>query len=292
MHLLVDGDLLIFRCGFAAERMEYRVCYVDAPSGEDVSLWCENKKSADELAANLGKRGIVCSIVGERRLEPVAHANKNVRQLLSAIEEAVDPSKMTVFFSGGKNFRYELATIKPYKGNRVNTARPTHEEGMKEYVRKSYDSYTTDGQEADDELGIRQWTSFLEDPFSSCIASADKDLRMIPGLHYNFLKDAPASYVDEVDAMRTFMKQWMTGDSTDNIPGVPKVGPATAEKKLAGCETAEQMLGAVQDLYVQGYGDAWESAMLENGRLIWIRRQQDELFDQRTITTYGTSRGL
>jgi len=292
MRLLVDGDLLIFRCGFAAERMEYKVCYTDAESGEDVRVWCEYKKSADELAANLGKRGVVCSILAERRLEPLSHATKNIRQLLDSIEDATCPNNTTVFFSGGRNFRYDVATIKPYKGNRDKAHRPTYENEMKEYVRKNYDTVTSDGQEADDDLGIAQWTAHQDDPHSTCIASADKDLRMIPGLHYNFLKDDPASYVGEQAAMHTFMRQWVTGDSTDNIPGVPKIGPAKADKAFEGCATVEDMMEVVRTLYIQGYAKEWEPAMLENGRLLWIRREVNELFDHRFIMKYGTSRGV
>jgi hypothetical protein len=60
------------------------------------------------------------------------------------------------------------------------------------------------------------------------ICSIDKDLRTIPGKHYNL----DSGVVDEVtrhDAWHNFWSQVLTGDSTDNIEGLKgcgKVGTA------------------------------------------------------------------
>lgn len=290
MKVFVDGDLLVFRSCFAAERTEYAVEYTDADSGEDVRVWCENKANADLLLGNLGARGVIASLSSQRKLEPFSHAVNNLKNIISAIEEGVASTDLVVALSGKDNFREHVATIKPYKGNRDPNQRPTFEQEMREFIRINYPTMEEDGQEADDSIGIAQWTSFttVGDPFATCIASADKDLLMIPGLHFNFLKPAQPLYVSEDLAMDTFLTQWLTGDSTDNIPGVPKIGPKKATAALEGLPTLKEKLDRVAELYRQGYGDDnYMDAMIENGRLVWIRRRPNEMFDCSTPLLYG-----
>lgn len=290
MRVLVDGDILIFRACFAAERMEYAVEYLDGDNGEDVRLWCENKANADELMANLGRRGVKATLTSQRKLEPFSHAVKNLRNIIENIEERTSAGSMVIVVSGGDNFRDHVATIKPYKGNRDKAHRPTYEHEMREYILDNFESVRTENEEADDYMGYTQTAAIAGgDVYASCIASADKDLLMIPGLSFNFLKDdAAARLVSPEEALDTFFKQWLTGDPTDNIPGVPKIGPKKAEAILENPRSFEDMLGRVRDSYIVGYGESWEEAMIENGRLIWIRRKPHEMFDVSVLRSYFT----
>jgi len=63
------------------------------------------------------------------------------------------------------------------------------------------------------------------------IAHIDKDLNQIPGKHYNYNKLTMYD-VTVTEAERHLFKQVLMGDSTDNITGIPGVGPKTAEKIL------------------------------------------------------------
>lgn len=67
------------------------------------------------------------------------------------------------------------------------------------------------------------------------VARIDKDLRQIPGEHYNY-KTGFYSFVAEWRAERSVMEQVLAGDRGDNITGIPGVGPVTADKLLAGAE--------------------------------------------------------
>lgn len=291
MRVLVDGDILVFRACFAAERMEYAVEYLDAENGEDVRIWCENKANADTLMANLGGRGVKATLSSQRKLEPFSHAVKNLRNIIDNIEESTAAGSMVVALTGAGNFREHVATIKPYKGNRDKAHRPTYEEEMKQYILQNYPSVMVDGEEADDYMGYTQTAAIAGgDMYASCIASADKDLLMIPGLSFNFLKEGGAArLVTPEEALDTFFKQWLTGDSTDNIPGVPKIGPKKAQALMDESLNFAAKLGSVRRAYQQGYGeDAGEEAMWENGRLIWIRRQPGEILDESILRSYST----
>ena len=108
---------------------------------------------------------------------------------------------------------------------------------------------------------------------SSIIATQDKDLNMIPGAHYNFTKkDGRFIYEAEADAF--FYTQLLTGDTTDNIQGVPGLGP----KKAAALLTPA--LGNQVSMYQvckQAYND--DDALLENARLLWIRRYPGQMWE-------------
>ena len=60
----------------------------------------------------------------------------------------------------------------------------------------------------------------------------DKDLKGVTGWHYNPDKDTKPRYVSPEEAERFFCQQWLTGDSTDGIPGLWRVGPKKADKFL------------------------------------------------------------
>ena len=78
------------------------------------------------------------------------------------------------------------------------------------------------------------------------IASGDKDLLTVPGLH---LRDGQIKEVSRIEADRTFYAQVLTGDTADNYPGCPGVGPVGAQQALADCTTELEMWQAVLALY-------------------------------------------
>ena len=126
------------------------------------------------------------------------------------------------------------------------------------------------GQEADDALGIAQ----TED---TIICSIDKDLLMIPGRHYNFVKDEFQEVTND-SGMRHFYMQCLTGDRSDNIKGIEQIGPKKAEKILTGCITEQELFNAVREAYSN------DAEFLMNGRVLWIRRKENEDWKERFDT--------
>jgi DNA polymerase-1 len=80
--------------------------------------------------------------------------------------------------------------------------------------------------EADDVMGILA----TRDIGKHVIWSIDKDMMQIPGPH---LIDGVEVDQDADLAELTFLSQVLTGDTVDNYPGCPGVGPVGAEKILA-----------------------------------------------------------
>ena len=173
------------------------------------------------------------------------------------------------YLTGKNNYRSEIATEQAYKGNRKDARKPVHYDSLREYLISKWGFTVVDGQEADDAMGIKAY-ELPED--SSCIMTIDKDLDMIRGWHYNFVKE-DLYYVTEKEAIKNFYIQILTGDRVDNIPGIKGIGPVKARKILENCTTEKSLFKAVSEKY-----DHDIDKLTERGRLLWIRRKEKQLW--------------
>lgn len=187
--------------------------------------------------------------------------------LIDNILVNTEATEYRLFLSGKNNFRY---TIYPeYKAHRPKE-KPFWLEKCRQYLIATFNAEVVDGQEADDALGIAQ----TED---TIICSIDKDLLMIPGRHYNFVKDEFQEVTND-SGMRHFYMQCLTGDRSDNIKGIEQIGPKKAEKILTGCITEQELFNAVREAYSN------DAEFLMNGRVLWIRRKENEDWKERFDT--------
>ena len=208
------------------------------------------------------------------RDEPEKQAREKVDEICNDImcechfpEEYVLGENTWFYLTGSGNFRNDLATIKVYKGQRP--PKPEHLPATRDQLVERWGAEIVEGQEADDAIGIK-----ATDLKGDCvIASVDKDLLMIPGTHYNFVKQEWTK-VDQEQGDYFFYKQLLTGDQVDNIQGVPGIGPKKAEKAYQGCTTVQEMYQKALEMY---NGDA--DALLENARLLWLRRYEGEMWE-------------
>lgn len=179
----------------------------------------------------------------------------------------IHPTAYEVYLTGRGNFRHEIAKSAPYKGNRKDRPKPIHLSFCKDYLVINYQATITEGQEADDAIAIRA-TELGED---TIVASVDKDFLQLPCIHYNIVRQ-DFTKIGEFEGLKKFYSQILTGDSSDNVYGIYKVGPKTAEKMLKECTTEEEMWGVC----VEAYGG--EERPLENAQLVWLRRQEGEIW--------------
>lgn len=197
--------------------------------------------------------------------EDVAKVRMN--QYLDEIFHNSFCSDYRIFLTDGKgNFRKKIYS--EYKANRKQP-KPKHYEALREYLIQHEGAEVAHGQEADDLLGIEQTTNTI-------IASIDKDLDMVPGKHYNFVNNHHYDISNSVGRHR-FWCQMLTGDSTDNIPGIRGIGPKKAEVILNGCTTDKDYLAAV----CAAYEDLTDIECVIShldwlGKLLWIRREHGQ----------------
>ena len=182
--------------------------------------------------------------------------------------ESFNLNEDTFFYlTGTGNFRFDVATIKPYKGKRGE--KPKHLKATRDQLQVNWSAEVVDGQEADDAISIKA----TELDGDCVIVSIDKDLMMIPATHYNFVKDQWKT-VSKSEGDRFFYMQLLTGDPVDNIQGVKGIGPKKAEKAYEGCTTVQQYYEKALEMYK---GDT--DALLENARLLWLRRYEGEMWE-------------
>jgi len=134
-------------------------------------------------------------------------------------------------------------------------------------------------READDLCGI--WATEAEAAGHEWImASIDKDLHRIPGKHLK-IKDWMIITVSPNYATRFAYEQYIMGDQTDNIPGIPKMGPKKAEAALEPYDTEREFQAVVIEEYRKYYGRNWKSYLLANGKLLYIQRAVNDYFHIR-----------
>lgn len=263
MKALIDGDILRYEIGFGAE-----------------TAWSGITKGAETVP----DFDLVMDLLKSR---------------LNEIMEATKADSYQIYYTEGPTFRYDLAVTKPYKGNRKDQDKPWHFDNLTAYMRDVLGAEAVMNIEADDRLSIEH----VKDA-DTIICSRDKDLRQVPGWFYSWeLGKQPSFgpvYIDTVGSLDLdrdkkppklsgtglafFYAQCLMGDTTDNIPGLPKYGAVAAYDTLSHyiegndlVETKSMLMNmAVIEKYEAVYGHEWEEKLLEQGRLLWMTRRLHE----------------
>lgn len=179
--------------------------------------------------------------------------------------------------------RYLIATVKPYQGQRTGR-KPKNWQYLREvlehYEGSKFRPKVWVTREADDGVAYCAATADI------AISTRDKDFRMLPGLHINWMTwertEVPRGAYDVAGAdglqygLKWFYLQLLQGDTADNIPGLPKLfgkqcGDATAGKYLMPATTCEAAYDHVQTAYADHYGPGWADALVEQAALLWLR---------------------
>ncbi len=170
---------------------------------------------------------------------------------------------------GGANFRRHVAVSRPYKGNRAGRSKPHLWGDAKRCLIEEYGAHVVYYMESEDAVRIRANELGIPNVVMCCI---DKDLYQQYGAFYNF-KTGQRSVVSPENARHKFWRQMVTGDSTDNIPGIPNAGPSAFEAIAAECEDIPR---AVLSMYADK-GLPY-SYVLEQGRLLHILTKRNEVW--------------
>lgn len=269
---LIDGDILVYELASCGE-------YKD----EDGELNIRNFEFVQDLVD--GRiRGIQEDIGTSEAPIIFLTGNSTSTRILNRTAR-VEGGENTILL---KPIREVVATIKPYKGTR-KVDKPFHYENVTAHLLANYDCRVSNGIEADDLMAIEQ----SRRPDATIICSRDKDLRMVPGWHFGWECGKQPSYGPELvdrkgklwinkqgepkgTGLMFFFYQMLVGDTVDNIPGCPKVGPKKAFAILSQCNTKKEAECAVQASYQAVYGDDWFTYLQENAKLLWMARELNE----------------
>lgn len=174
-----------------------------------------------------------------------------VSTMLKKLKEDFKPEQILIVFDAkGKNFRHEMYA--DYKANR--TAMPEDlgiqiEPLMELIEMMGFPLYRHTGVEADDVIGTLAHHALKRNE-ETLIISGDKDLAQLlqPGVKiFDPMKNADINkaYLKEksgINPEQVIDFLALTGDTSDNIPGLPGVGPKTAAKWLEKYHTLDNIL--------------------------------------------------
>jgi hypothetical protein len=305
--LIIDADPIVYGAGFAAQSTTHDYV-VEDKDGNLVQQAFDDGNAARKWVKDNGYT--VLSHEAHVDVKDEGFARQAAKTQLSGIVNAAkeklsvgDELNVEVYLSGQDNFRYKLATIVPYKADRPPP--PVHYQVVRNYLTERWNAIVVHGIEADDRVSIR-CRELAADRTPFVLATIDKDLDQVPGLHYGY--KAHVFYdVDPFEAELYFWQQVISGDSTDNIQGCFKIGAAKARKLLdqwagdfaainkdpledgeSAREWREFVWSAILNTYYQNMstfpekfpkGMLASAAALENARLVFMLEYEGQLWN-------------
>lgn len=222
---LLDGDIFIYKVAFAAMK----------------------EIMFDEYVISVGDS---------------AEAKVALDNWIDKVVTDVGADRMQIAFTSHTNFRKEINP--EYKAHRTKPA-PYLVKELRQYCYKVYDTIAQEGLEADDILGKIVSESYLNPCGDRVIGiSEDKDLRTVPGAHFNPRHSTIPETINILDATKAFFTQVLVGDPADNYKGCPGIGAVKAASYIERAEKEATFAGEGSGplTYVDYYefvNEAWEA---------------------------------
>lgn len=250
LTVLFDYDSLIYKC-------VYRIVDV-----QTIKQWFAQGKTKDwmreEIVTQCKNR--LCNM-GDFLFNEI----ENTGIMIGSVEYYITNAPNSV--------RKQISPI--YKANR----RPNKwVNAIRKYLIEMDFAVTHPEYEADDLIFDRA----LELGEQNCIIlTMDKDLKQIPGIHFNYYRPKVVnengekvsgdcvglSCVSNEEARYSFWLSMLTGDHGDNIKGIKGIGPKKGEAILKG---KHGLRGCVEIEYKRHYGGNWETEFKTNVRLLGL----------------------
>ena len=238
--VIIDGDIIAYK---AAEASQFAVEW----EHDLWSVWYEGAKAQD---------------IASDEIERTARDTQATKLILA--------------FTDAHNFRKDV--MPEYKAHRSKKPKPIGLKPLKEWLGTKYTTYTKPGLEGDDVMGILATHPTLL-PGQRIVASIDKDLKTIPGLHYN-PRTKETVKVSEEEADYAHLFQTLTGDTTDGYPGCKGIGPKKAEELLKDLPHPERWPVILKAFEKAGMSEA---DALANARVSRICRYTDYDFKKNEV---------
>jgi hypothetical protein len=270
---IIDGDELIFKTALAFQKKQYFVRRGDRRLYNVPSYEYAIESVCDDESLDIDSEIIVY---------PLGDYKSRLDSYISKILMTTYSTRYILCLSGDNNFRYNLATLLPYKGNRDASKRPVHLKAIRNLVKQDYDCKWVDQNEAD-ELMVYESRKVHK----SIICSSDKDLKTVSGRLYDITKGT-LKFINPQEAQYNFYFQMLIGDAVDNIPSPYLLGKVKASKILDQLDIncSERTMYDWVKLHYEGYltakdkegnyktewysGQDIDEVLTEVGNLLWM----------------------
>jgi len=190
------------------------------------------------------------------RGEPTGAIHGVLNMLQKLVREQPDAALAVVFDAPGRTFRDDLyAEYKSHRPPMPDDLRAQIEPLLALVQAQGLPLLRVPGVEADDVIGTlaRRAAAAGKDVL---ISTGDKDMAQLVGEHITLVNTMTGGVLDR-DGVKAKFDVWpeqiidflaLTGDSSDNIPGIDKVGPKTAAKWLAQYPTLAELAAHAGEL--------------------------------------------
>ena len=180
-----------------------------------------------------------------------------VMNMMRKINQDYNPDYMAcVFDAKGKTFRDDI--YEEYKGNR-----PPIPDELRSQIKPIHDAIRArgrtviapEGVEADDVIATLAKKA-TENGIDSVISTGDKDMAQLVNENVTLI-DTMSNHLMDIEGVQTrygvkpeqiIDYLMLMGDTADNIPGVPKVGPKTAAKWLEEYGTLDNLIAHADEI--------------------------------------------
>jgi DNA polymerase-1 len=180
-----------------------------------------------------------------------------VLNMLNKLVEDYDPQHMAVVMdAGGKTFRNEI--YDKYKAHRPpmpDELRSQIDPLLEAVEAMGFPLLRIPGVEADDVIGTLAARA-SEQGLDTLVSTGDKDMAQLVNDRVSLVNTMNNSYLDADGVVEKFGVRpdqfvdylGLVGDASDNIPGVPKVGPKTAVKWLQLWNSSAEILAHADEV--------------------------------------------
>lgn len=237
-------------------------------------------------------------------------AEKQFAYFVKEIKDLNVAKDYRLCLGGQGNFRYDIAKILAYKGERKE--KPIIFSELRDKVFAQYKSKViiANDCESDDTLGIHgaenQAHFRRTGQYKYVLGYLDKDIKQVwsPTVFLN-AKEEGVKFLTPFESAHHFAWQLLKGDkSVDNIQGLPDLAKETREKYglrkavgcgevaattiLEGCVEIKELFERVVECYklyyvaaqdVAGQQYTWKEFLNENAILLWMQRSKDQRFN-------------
>lgn len=278
LHIMIDADTIIVRAAMSAQT-NYVVYDLKGNKLEPTKSRLQWTKDNPRLVPDKYEFRKESTLIYNPYKPVIELCKHSIIRQVKDIEEEYPNRKSWVCIEATGNFRDEL--YPDYKCQR--DAKILLRKELAKWVNETFPRVILAfGRETDDvvaEYGYAGYQNFLKTGvYNFMIASPDKDLKTVPCLLYNYVKEVETE-ISELEAMRFFCYQLLCGDSIDHIKGIggalskefakerglryssKGVGDKTAENLLKDCETIAECLQVVVDAYKNVHEEAWLKRM-------------------------------
>lgn len=206
-------------------------------------------------------------------------------KMLQQLEQIWKPTHWCVVFDGGTP-EERLSRLPTYKAQREPMPDPLRAQlpDIERYLETAgVPSVRMERQEADDVIATLAFATASD----VLIATSDKDLYQLIDERVFMVSPSKtgvrigsSEVVEKTGVRPGKIVEWLslTGDTVDNIPGVPGVGPKTAAKLLDQFGSLENLwakLGEVSSEKLRGALAAHRADVMRNVELVTLRRDLD-----------------